>query len=29
VAAKVLEHGYDWLENGIIVDDGLGFQGKK
>jgi alkylation response protein AidB-like acyl-CoA dehydrogenase len=29
VAAKVLEHGYDWLEKGIIVDDGLGFQGKK
>ncbi len=29
VAAKVLEHGYDWLENGIIVDDGMGFQGKK
>jgi hypothetical protein len=29
VAAKVLEHGYEWLEKGIIVDDGLGFRGKK
>jgi alkylation response protein AidB-like acyl-CoA dehydrogenase len=29
VAAKVLEHGYEWLESGIIADDGLGFQGKK
>ncbi len=29
VAAKVLEHGYEWLEKGIIVDDGLGFKGSK
>lgn len=29
VAAKVMENGYEWLEKGIIVDDGLGFQGKK
>jgi hypothetical protein len=29
VAAKVLEHGYEWLEKGIIVDDGMGFKGKK
>jgi alkylation response protein AidB-like acyl-CoA dehydrogenase len=29
VAAKVLEHQYEWLEKGIMVDDGLGFKGKK
>jgi len=29
VAAKVMENGYEWLEQGIIADDGLGFQGKK
>jgi hypothetical protein len=26
VAAKVMENGYEWLEQGIIVDDGLGFK---
>ena len=29
VATKVMENGYEWLEKGIIVDDGAGFQGKK
>lgn len=29
VAAKVMENGYEWLEAGIMADDGLGFQGKK
>jgi hypothetical protein len=29
VAAKAMEKGYEWLEKGIVVDDGLGFQGKK
>ncbi len=29
VAAKAMEKGYEWLEKGIMVDDGLGFKGKK
>jgi len=29
VAAKVLENEFEWLEKGIIIDDGLGFQVKK
>jgi alkylation response protein AidB-like acyl-CoA dehydrogenase len=29
VAAKAMENGYEWLEKGIMVDDGLGFKGKK
>ena len=28
-AAKALEGGYEWLEKGILVDDGLGFKGQK
>jgi len=28
-AAKAMDGGYDWLEKGIVVDDGLGFKGKK
>ncbi len=28
-AAKVLDHQYEWLEKGIIVDDGMGFKGSK
>jgi len=27
VAAKVLDHGYEWVEKGIMVDDGEGFKG--
>ena len=29
MAAKAMEKGYEWLEKGIMVDDGLGFKGKK
>ncbi len=29
VAAKAMDGVYEWMEKGIIVDDGLGFQGKK
>jgi alkylation response protein AidB-like acyl-CoA dehydrogenase len=29
VAAKVLDRQYEWLEKGILVDDGEGFKGKK
>jgi len=29
VSLKAMEGGYEWLEQGIIVDDGLGFKGKK
>jgi hypothetical protein len=28
-SVKAMDGGYEWLENGIILDDGLGFQGKK
>jgi hypothetical protein len=28
-ADKAMDGGYPWLEKGIIVDDGMGFQGKK
>jgi hypothetical protein len=28
-ALKAMENGYDWLEKGILPDDGEGFQGKK
>ncbi len=28
-AVKAMEGGYEWLEKGIMVDDGLGFKGKK
>ncbi|MGH7739588.1 MAG: acyl-CoA dehydrogenase family protein, partial [bacterium] len=28
VAAKVLDHQFEWLEKGIMVDDGEGFKGK-
>jgi alkylation response protein AidB-like acyl-CoA dehydrogenase len=29
VAVKAMDGVYEWMEKGIIVDDGLGFQGKK
>jgi alkylation response protein AidB-like acyl-CoA dehydrogenase len=28
-ADKAMDGGYQWLEQGIVVDDGLGFKGKK
>ncbi|HVZ79892.1 MAG TPA: acyl-CoA dehydrogenase family protein [bacterium] len=28
-ADKAMDGGYEWLEKGIVVDDGMGFQGKK
>jgi alkylation response protein AidB-like acyl-CoA dehydrogenase len=28
-AAKAMDGGYEWLEKGIVADDGLGFKGKK
>jgi len=29
VAVKAMDTTYEWMEKGIIVDDGAGFQGKK
>ena len=28
-ADKAMDGGYEWLEKGIVADDGMGFQGKK
>ena len=28
-ADKAMDGGYEWLEKGIVVDDGMGFKGKK
>ncbi len=28
-AAKAMEGGYEWMEKGIVVDDGLGYKGRK
>jgi hypothetical protein len=28
-ADKAMEGGYEWLEKGIVVDDGMGFNGTK
>jgi alkylation response protein AidB-like acyl-CoA dehydrogenase len=29
IAAKAMDGVYEWMEKGIIVDDGMGFKGKK